>query len=370
MNAQHFSSHKNRLRCWCEISLAALKHNLRAIRRKIGPRPAIMGLVKANAYGHGLIPIARFLAQNDCQELGCAHVGEAQALRKAGVRLPILLLSGFLEEELPEAILQNLMITVSSLEECRMVERAARSLKRRSMVQIKINTGMGRLGADCRHAAQLMKAVQTSQWLDWKGVFTHHACADSDKDLTLRQWRAFESARARGVRHHSCNSAAVFILPQAHGDGVRPGLAFYGVSPIPKFQKLLRPALSWKARITFVRDTPKGATLSYGATYRTPRRMDIATVAVGYGDGLFRSLSNKGEVLVSGQRCRILGRVTMDQILVDVSRVKNAKKGTEVVLLGKQGNQSILASEMAKGADTIPYEIWTSITERVPRFYI
>lgn len=329
-----------------------------------------MGLVKANAYGHGLVPVAKFLCKAGCQELGCAHVGEARLLRKAGICAPILLLSSFLESELDEILKLGLVITLSSREEKEMVERAAKRLKHRAMVQVKMDTGMGRLGMAPQDIKPFVYDVLHNPRFELRGIFTHYACADCDQNFTRKQWRLFEEARPQGYRHHSCNSAAALALPEAHGNCVRPGLCVYGISPIAKFQKLFRPALTWKSRVVFVKEVSKGSTLSYGATYRASKAMRVATVAVGYGDGLFRLLSNRGKVLIQGKRCKILGCVTMDQILVDVTKIKNVRKGNEVVLLGEQGKEKILTSEMARWAETISYEIWTHITERVPRIYL
>ncbi|MFZ5805781.1 MAG: alanine racemase [Verrucomicrobiota bacterium] len=360
---------KSCLRCWCEVNFSALNHNLKMIRQYIGAKTRIMGLVKANGYGHGMIPLAKFLEKSDCQELGCAHVHEGKVLREAGIQLPILLLSGFLEEELPEIIKNKLTLTLSSLEELRMVEKAAQQLRLRALAQVKIDTGMGRLGAPPMEARRLIQKVLESKNMELRGIFTHYACADCDGKFTQNQWKIFKQYRPRSFRFHSCNSAAIFALPQAHEHCVRPGLALYGLAPLPRLQKLLRPILSWKSKVTFIKTVPKNTPLSYGATYRTPRRMNIATVAAGYGDGIFCALSNRGYVLIRGRRCKILGRVTMDQILVDVSHLRRVRRGDEVILLGKQGKKTLLASDMARWAKTIPYEILTSITERVPRLY-
>ncbi|NJK93008.1 MAG: alanine racemase [Blastochloris sp.] len=235
---------------------------------------------------------------------------------------------------------------------------------------IKLNTGMNRLGVDARDLLELFSLVQENPYLKLEGFYSHYASADSDPVLTGQQWADFSAIQTHGLLRHMDNSAGLLSRPDSASDMVRPGIAVYGISPLPKFQKELRPALSWKSRITFIREVSKGATLSYGATFRAPRRLRVATVAVGYGDGLFRSLSNRGQVLVQGRLCPIVGRVTMDQILIDISQVSPVVEETEVVLIGQQQGKTLLASDMARDANTIPYEIWCHITDRVPKLYL
>jgi alanine racemase len=357
-------------RCWCEVDASALRHNIQAIRKMISPGTGIMGLVKANAYGHGLVPTARLLADAGCGMLGCAHVAEARFLRKAGLKLPILLLSAALPEDYNEIIRLKLIATLSSADEARALNRAAARLKRAVSVHVKIDTGMGRLGALMEEADAVLEVVNDAAWLRCNGIYTHFSCADSDEAFTLRQIRRFKPFAWWHPVHHSSNSAGIFRKVDPFASWVRPGLALFGISPLPAAQKKLRPVLSWKARATLVKQVPRGTPLSYGATFRTKRATTVVTVSAGYGDGLFRALSNKGSVLLGGKRCPILGRVTMDQILVDATAVRGVRPGDEVVLLGRQGGEEILASEMAEWAGTISYEIWTHITERVPRRYV
>jgi alanine racemase len=357
-------------RSWAEIDSAAIRHNVRALKAWAGSSE-IMPLVKADAYGHGMLPLAHWFEDSGCHWIGCASVHEGRALRDAGIRTPILLLSGFLPQELDEIHRLGLTLTLSSPEEARQAAATAKRRRRPLDVQVKIDTGMGRLGVAVPDAPALIRASWNSPHLTLTGVYSHYACADSDRAFTRRQWKAFQSVVSpAGIPRHICNSAGMFTLPESSGDIVRPGLAIYGICPQPRHQPLLRPALTWKSRVVAVKTVPKGTTLSYGATFTTPRPMRIAVVAVGYGDGLFRSLSNQGEVLCRGRRCRILGRVTMDQILIDLTRVPSTRKGDEVVLLGKQGREEILASAMAAKAGTVAYEIWCHITDRVKKIYI
>jgi alanine racemase len=357
-------------RCWCEVDAAALRHNVAAIRKLIAPSAGIMGLVKANAYGHGLVPAARLMAAAGCGMLGCAHVAEARLLREAGIRLPILLLSAALPEDYREIITLRLIATLSTVAEARALDRAAARLRRPVAVHVKIDTGMGRLGAPVAEADAVLEAVNGAAWLRCGGIYTHFSSADSDEAMTRLQMRRFKPFAWWHPVHHSSNSAGIFRKADPLAAWVRPGLALFGISPLPHGQEKLKPVLSWKARVTLVKRVPRGTTLSYGATFRTKRPTVVATVSAGYGDGLFRALSNKGLVLVGGRRCPILGRVTMDQILVDVTAVRGVKAGDEVVLLGRQGRERILAPEMAGWAGTIAYEVLTHITERVPRCYL
>lgn len=356
-------------RSWCDINRAALTHNIRTLAA-LTAAPEIMPMVKANAYGHGMIECARIFSDAGCSWVGCSNVHEGLALRKAGIGLPILLLSGFIPEEVPSMIEHNLTLTLSSLEEARGVARQAARRRKALQVQVKIDTGMGRLGVPLSDAGALIQWVWKNPFLTLTGVFSHYACADSDPAFTRAQWEKFQSIPSpAGIPRHICNSAGLLAFPGTASDLVRPGVAVFGISPLPRFQSLLRPTLTWKTRLVAVKTAPLGTTLSYGATYRTPRAMRVGVAAVGYGDGLFRCLSNKGEVLVGGKRSRILGTVTMDQILIDLSRTPSAKKEDEVVLLGRQGGEEVLASEMAQKAGTICYEIWCHIGSRVTKTY-
>lgn len=357
-------------RCWCEIRLDHLKHNLNQIRKHIGPKPKIMGVVKANAYGHGIIPIARFLEKNGCEALACAHLLEAQMLRAAGMKAPLLLLSGFLKEELEEILKLSASICVSSMEELLLAQKICSRLKQKIGVHLKINTGMNRLGTTPKEAIQLLRQTQKSQWLKLEAIMTHFASADSDLAFTKKQWNLFQTFLPKDVPFHACNSPAIWKVPTAHGNWVRPGLALYGISPVPESKKSLKPILTWKTYVTFVKTVPKRTPISYGSTFITQKKTRVATLAVGYGDGYPIALSNRAYVLIDDKKCPILGRVTMDQIMVDVSHVPSAAKGTEVILLGQQGKSAIFAEDLAKLAGTISYEIVTRISERVIREYV
>jgi len=357
------------MRTWCDINLKALRHNLRWLRSLAPAQTKVMGLVKADAYGHGLVPISRFLQTEGCEVFGCAHVHEAITLRAAGIHRPIFLFSAFLAEELPEILRCKAIVTLSSLEEAKQAQQVAKRLRQKLAVHVKIDTGMGRLGVSTERAKPLLDAVRRMDSLQLKGIFTHFAAPDNNPDFTMAQWSRFQPFLGEHPAHHTSSSAAILRKIDPQAAFIRPGLSLYGISPIPRYQKFLQPVLTWKARVTLVKTMAPGSPLSYGSTYQTKHREKIAVVSVGYGDGYFRLLSNQSQVLIGGKRCPVRGRVTMDQILVGVPRVSEVRSGDEVVLIGSQKKEQILASELARLAQTIPYEIWCHITPRVPRIY-
>jgi alanine racemase len=359
-------------RCWVDVDGRALRNNYRILRGLVPRTTKLMAVVKANAYGHGLTPMARELETIGTDWLGVANVAEGAALREAGVRLPILLLSATLPEEMKEAIQEKLTLTLSSHEEARRLSRAALKLRRKVEAHFKIDTGMGRLGCWHAHARKELARIRTLPGLVIKGLLTHFASADDNAGLTQTQWDAISPFfdENPSLLRHAANSPAVTRRYGFHGDMVRVGLALYGIAPNPDDQGLgLQPVLSWKSRVTLLHEVPRGRTVSYGATYLVPSAQRQAVVAMGYGDGYFRLHSNASHLLVRGKRCPIRGRVTMDQIIIDVTGVPQCRVGDEVVALGTQGGDAIQARELATQAHTIPWEILTNISARVPRFY-
>jgi alanine racemase len=359
-------------RCWVEIDGRALRHNLRVLRGLLPRRTRVLAVVKANAYGHGLVPTAREFQALGVDWLGVANCAEGMALRHGGITRPILLLSATLPEEMDDAVQHRLTLTISSVAEARALGRVALRLARVAEAHFKIDTGMGRLGAWHTEAEVELTRIQSVKGVSLAGLCTHFASADEDVRMTRAQWRMIEPffETHPNLLRHAANSPAV-----AHGYGfsadmVRLGLGLYGVPPHARDVRLgLKPALAWKSRLCLLRDVAAGRTVSYGATYRTPARQQHAVVAMGYGDGYLRANGPRGHLLVRGVRCPIRGRVTMDQIVIDVTRVRGAKVGDEVVTLGKQGESEITARELANHAGTIPWEILTNIGSRVPRFY-
>ncbi len=360
-----------KMRCWAEIDGAAIRNNLRVIRKSIPRSTAVMAVVKANAYGHGMIPVARESLTAGTQWLGTANVDEAILLRKSGIKSPILVLSPALKEEMNEAIQYNLILTLSSFEEARWLNHAAKNVKKKARAHFKIDTGMGRAGIWHEHAKG---EIEKSKWLPnlkIEGIYTHFASSDSDELMTARQWKIFEniSRSYPHLIHHAANSHALISKTSCAAHIVRAGIMLYGSVENESIQKQLKPVMTWKSRIVLLRRVGAGRTVSYGATYRLPKAQTLATIAVGYADGYKRLLSNCGEVLVHGKRCPVRGRVTMDQIVIDVTTVPHAKMGDDVTLLGRDGNEEILAQEMANWAKTISYEIFTSVGPRVTRIY-
>jgi alanine racemase len=369
-------------RCWAEIDLAALRGNLAWIRHRVGPQKKIITVVKADAYGHGLKQIAALLMQSGTDIFGVANLVEAQAIRSVGRGWPVLMLGACLPQEVELAVRDGVMPTISSLAEARAFDAAAARQKKIADVQVKVDTGMGRLGVAVADANSLLKRMKSLRHLSVTGLYTHFASAEDDAIFSREQRRRFDSVierlRAEKILPpliHAQNSAALLHEPDDSPNVVRPGLLVYGIVP-PGRRRLnkvsdshLVPALSLKCRVSLVKEIPRGTPLSYGGTFVAPRTMRVATLTAGYGDGFPRAASNRAEVLLRGRRCRVLGRVTMDQMLVDVSRITTLRSGDEAVLIGKQGREEITATELAAWCGTVPWEILTGITYRVPRVY-
>ncbi len=364
---------------WAEVSLPAYRANLRAIQAFVGPRVQVFAVVKANAYGHGLVPMAQAALQAGAQRLVVHRLDEALQLRAAGIQAPILIL-GYVPLAAARLVAEHrLTPTVITLEflEALAAHTPADTV---SQVHINVDTGMGRYGLLPDEVVPFLRAAASIPRVRVEGIYTHFATADEpDRTYMLQQWRVFQgvlaAAEAAGLRppvRHACNSAATFALPEAHLDAVRPGIATYGLRPSLDWDPPIRlqPALTWKARIARVRTLPAGHGIGYGRTYVTTWPTTVALVPVGYGDGYHRILSNRGQVLVRGQRAPVLGRVSMDQIVVDVSHIPNVALEDEVVLLGRQGDEVIAAEELAAWAQTINYEVVTAILPRVPRIYL
>jgi len=328
-----------------------------------------MPAIKAQAYGHGAEIVARILSQNGVKHAAVANLHEA--IEVAGFFEPqnILLLSAPLAGELAEIVRRGFASIVSSEEDVAALEQLAAKLKTRPPVHLKIDTGMGRLGCRPEEAHHLFARIVHKGLLRLVGVMTHFASADVDARATQRQLRLFLETTARlhlpkDCLLHAANSAGLLRLAAARLHMVRPGLSLYGVSPLKRFAALLRPALTWKSRITLVKKIPAGHGVSYASTFRAPRAMRIAVVSVGYADGYPRALSNKAHVFIRGHRCAVLGRVTMDEIMVDVDAVPGPERGEEVTLMGLAPH----ATELARLADTSAYEILTRVGTRVTRY--
>lgn len=367
-------------RSWAEIDLDALRENLAWIRHRVGPRVKIMTVVKADAYGHGLKQIAALLMQSGTDVFGVANLTEAQNIRMVGSGWPILMLGACLPSEMEIAVRDDVMVSVSSIEEAEQFSAAAVKQGKLGGLHIKIDTGMGRLGVCPKEAVNLWKKIQRLPNVTTRGVYTHFASAEDDADFSRTQKRRFARVLKTLPREaleyvHASNSAGLLLEPEAHYNTVRPGLLVYGILPsgrrqiISDLQHQLRPVLSWKCRVSLVKKIRRGTPLSYGRSFVAPKAMRVATLTAGYGDGLLRAGSNRARVLIGGELCPVLGRITMDQTLVDVSRVGAVAPGDEVVLVGRQGHREITVDQLAHWCRTIPWETLTAITARVPRIY-
>jgi alanine racemase len=361
-------------RCWAEIDLNALRHNARVARERVGPRTELMAVVKANAYGHGLPHVAKALA-GDADLFGVATFDEAVEVHANAPHRPVLILGPALPEERGPIVQQRFIPSVSSYAEAAEFNAVADS--QRVEVNLFIDTGMGRVGVQEREAVSAAKAISQLPLVALHSISTHLPVADEDEAFTRDELSRFEKI-VRDIRSevtgnykvHALLSAGILGFADHPFDIVRAGLLLYGASPLPEFQELLKPVMTVKARIALIRDMPAGATISYGRTFTTPRPMRVATIGAGYADAYPRSLSNSGAaVLIGGRRCPLLGRVTMDMTIVDVSDV-TATVGDEAVLIGRQGAEEILAAELAERAGTIAWEIFTGIGTRVRRVYL
>jgi len=363
---------------WAQIDLGAIRYNIAQIKRYISKDVKVMSVVKANAYGHGIVEVSRTVTESGVDYLGVATMDEAVCLRQHNIRKPILVLGSVLSDEIEAAFRYGITLTACSNELIKEIERKARRKKKKCKVHIKVDTGMGRIGIWHQEAPAFINRVSDLKNVLLDGVYTHFSSAGRDTQFTNYQIESFENAlkelKEEGVNipfRHAANSIATVDFKRSHLNMVRPGIIIYGMYPKRNFAELfkLRPALSLKTRIVYLKDVPAGRSISYGRTYITDKDTKIATIPIGYADGYGRILSNKAYVLIRGKRARIVGRVTMDQVMVDVGHVDKVKLKDEVVLIGRQEGSQITTEELARLCGTIPYEIVCSIGSRVPRFY-
>jgi alanine racemase len=338
----------------------------------------VMGIVKANAYGHGLVPVALHLQAQGIEQLGVAFLEEGIALRQAGITIPILVLGGIFGPQVVQFIAHDLEITVSSLDKLRQVEAAAQALGRKAVIHLKIDTGMERIGVHSYSAAPFIEAAVASQWCVLKGIYSHLACADDPQSpMTALQVERFLEACAHITRigapmplRHLANSGGVLHFPETHLDMVRPGILLYGVLPDPASQHAVdvKPVLSLVSQVVYFKVVKAGNPVSYGATWMPIEDTRVVTIPIGYGDGYPRALSSRGEVLIRSRRYPIIGRICMDQFMVDIGH-DSAWNEDEVVLIGRQEEAMITVESVAQAAGTIPYEILTGLNQRIPRVY-
>ena len=361
---------------WAEIDLDAIAHNVQAIKEFVGPHVQIIASVKANAYGHGLRPVARAALEAGASQLAVHRIQAAIALREAGISAPILLMGHIPPSGVDLVLGHGITPTLVEWETANLIsERADHPVN----VHVKIDTGMSRYGLEPEKTVDFIRSVIRLPHLRVEGLFSHFAAADDPNlDFARRQWERFQAILqeldAAGFhipQPHICNSAGLVAMPEAHLAAVRPGLLIYGMAPsletLPPFE--LRRALTLKSMVTKVRDLQPGATISYGGTFTATRPMRAALVTMGYGDGYPRLISNRGEVLIRGQRAPVRGRICMDQMVVEVTDIPDAQVGDEVVAIGCQEGAEITAEEVAGWAQTINYEIVTGLLPQVVRVY-
>ena len=374
------------VRTWAEIDLDALRHNVRTVRGLVGDGTRMLATVKADAYGHGYERISLTMVEEGVDFLGVANVVEALQVQATLDHDPrqvrIMTLGANLLEEMDAVIANGFVPLVCSWDEAAAYEARAAEAGVTLDIHVKVDTGMGRIGLWHEGCIAEIERIAHLPHLRLEGIATHFPSADEeDQAFSYEQLDEFNrivaSLEARGVRvplRHAANSSAIAHLPESRLNMVRPGLVLYGHYPSPHLADEhplgVRPVLALKTRLVFIKDIAPGRTISYGRTFTAPKPMRVATLAIGYGDGYSRELSNRGEVLVRGRRAPILGTVTMDQTMVDVTTIPEARVGDEAVLIGRQGDEAITVAELAGRIGTIPYIVTCSISKRVVRRYI
>ncbi len=366
---------------WAEISLGAVKANFKALSR-LAKGSEVLPVVKANAYGHGLVPVSKALLQAGAKFLAVAFVREGVILRQEGIEAPILVLTPTLDPEIPTLLNSDLIPQVSSVEGAEGISKAARRLGRKTTaVHVKIDTGMARVGVQTSQVIREIEGIRRVPGIQITGVYTHLATADwTDPKYAWRQITLFKQALEKIHRHvgitpatHVANSASLITYyPQSKGTWVRPGIALYGVYPNPSMKNRVKltPVMQLKTRILHVKTLEKGESVSYGRTYKAKKRIRVATLGIGYADGLLRSLSNKGQCLIRGKRVPLIGTICMDMCMADVSKLPGVRIGDTVTVFGRDGKASLPVEEQAAKAGTISYELLCALGQRVSRVYV
>lgn len=359
-----------------EVDLAQLTANYRALERHA--KAPVMVVLKANAYGHGMVEVGRHFDGLGAPCLAVAYLEEGLRLREAGVRAPILVLGGIIGDQIPHFIEQDLTLTASSVDKLKAIEDCAATMGRTAHVHLKVDTGMERIGVHWYSAEKLLEASLSCRHVEVDGIFSHFANADaSDLSHARTQLarfhevlRFYERRSLKPPLRHVSSSGAVIQLPEASLDMVRPGLLLYGAYPSPNVPRLVevRSALRWVSRVVYFKVVQPGNPVGYGSTWKADEAVRLVTVPVGYGDGYMRAMSGRAQVLIRGRRYPVVGRICMDQLMVSIGS-DSAYNGDEVVLLGGDGDAAITIEELAGWAGTIPHEILTSINTRVPRVY-
>ena len=361
-----------------EVDLKVLAENFKSIKSFVG-KTKVMPVLKANAYGHGLVRVAQLYEELKADYLGVAVVEEGILLREMGVKMPILVLGGVWGNQIPLFLKHNLSITASSIDKLKQIDETSAQMKTKAIVHLKIDTGMERIGVHYYNAEKFLEAAYSYKNINVEGIYSHFATAESeDLTFTKLQLERFNEVLDYYSKHsvkppirHISNSGAILQLPEANLDMIRPGLMLFGVYPSKNIKKtiLVKPALTWKSLVVYFKVIKEGNAVGYGLTWKPHHNIRAVTVPVGYGDGYLRSMSHKAKVLLNGKLYPVVGNISMDQIVVNIEN-NSAYNSDEVILLGNDGKNSITAEDLAEWAGTIPYEILTNINTRVPRIYL
>ena len=361
---------------WIEVDLSALRGNFKAIKNSLNKNVKVIATIKQQAYGHGLIPIARELSYLGVDYFGVGSIEEAVSLRENGFKEKILALSAILPCFSEEVLKYNIVPTVADVNFAKVLNKAAKKHKTIIPIHVKVDTGMGRLGLHYDDAFGLIGQLNKFKNISLEGIYTHFPAADTDPDFTNYQINLFnrligilKSANIFFKYHHSANSLGVTHYPHSHFNLVRPGLILYGIKPSPEIPIKLKPVLSLKSKVIFVKKIQKGMTVSYGRTFVAPKPTNVATVSIGYADGYPWSLSNSAKVIIKNEFSNLIGRVCMDHIMVNSGKQSDVKVADEAILIGKKNNLQITAEDVAIWAKTIPYEIVSRLSLKIPRFY-
>lgn len=366
------------LQTWAEINLGNLNHNLKKIRTLISDNVKVLATVKANAYGHGIIKISKFL-EDKVDILGVASLNEAMMLKKENIKTDILIMGNTLPDGLKQVIEYNLTSTVTEEESVFLLDDIAEKEGKVTKVHVKIDTGMGRIGFWHKEAADVIKRINKLKNVKIEGLFTHLSSAESDREFSLKQLERFnkvikqiEDESIDIPFYHAANSMATLHYKESHFNLIRPGLIMYGVYPDIECERTLdvKPLLSLKSKIIYLKEAEPGRSISYGREYVTSKKIKVATIPIGYADGYTYLLTHKARVSIRGNYAPVIGRICMDQIMVDVTNIKDISIGDNVTLIGLDGKSKIIAEELAESAGTIPYEILCWISQRVIRCYI
>jgi alanine racemase len=361
-----------------EVDLKILAENFKAIKSHVG-KSQVMPVLKANAYGHGLVRVAQLYEELKADYLGVAVVEEGILLREMGIKMPILVLGGVWGNQIPLFLKHNLTITASSIDKLKQIDETAAQMKIKAIVHLKIDTGMERIGVHYYNAEKFLEAAYSYKNINVEGIYSHFATAESE-DITFTKLQLerfnevlqyyYKQSITPPIKHIS-NSGAILQLPEANLDMVRPGIMLFGVYPSKNIKKtvVVKPALTWKSLVVYFKVIKAGNAVGYGLTWKPNHNIRAVTVPVGYGDGYFRRMSHKAKVLLNGKLYPVVGNISMDQIVVNIEN-DSAYNSDEVILLGSNGKNCITAEDLAEWAGTIPYEILTNINTRVPRIYL